>query len=119
VANKTAVGEVAGPGSSAVFGGINIETAVLESLAAAVPARHGRVVFDRRPHVAPTGVAIVDTLLGRVLISNLAGSDEPQTTMLFPGTEQRITRAIGELLNGLPAGPDRATHERIRRSHTR
>jgi hypothetical protein len=55
----------------------------------------------------------------RVLISNLAGSDEPQCTTLFPGTEQRIARAIGELPNGLPAGPDWATHERIRRSHTR
>jgi hypothetical protein len=36
-----AVSEVAGPGSPAVFDGINIETAVLESRAAAVQARLG------------------------------------------------------------------------------
>ncbi|MCW2687530.1 MAG: hypothetical protein JWR37_2420 [Mycobacterium sp.] len=149
-----AIGALAGRAQPADFDGINIESAVLESLAAQWQARPGMdvvaaltdagltvpqarivaavgdasaartVVVAAQYSIdgaqfAPTGITIVDTLLGRVIISNLAGNGEPRWTMLFPGTAQRVARAVGELLQGLPSGSAWTTHERIQKFDTR
>lgn len=64
------------------------------------------------PQYAPAGITIVDTIVGRVLISSIAGPDGRQWTMLFPGTTQRVATAVTELLEGLPSGRGWVTHER-------
>jgi hypothetical protein len=63
--------------------------------------------------LASTAVTVVDTVLGRAVVSNVVGPDGRQWTTLLPGTEDAITRAVLELLGSLPCGRDWATHQRI------
>jgi len=66
------------------------------------------------PTLAPRGVSIIDTLLGRVVISSLRGPDQRTWTTVFPGSGHRITTAAIELLESLPSGRDWAAHRRVR-----
>lgn len=69
--------------------------------------------------LAPKAVTVIDTVMGRVLVSTVAGGDHRPWTTVFPGTEQRIARAVGELLESLPSGPGWTTHTRIRQFDSR
>jgi hypothetical protein len=64
------------------------------------------------------GISVVDTLVGRVLISTCEGPDGRAWTMLFPGTVQRVATGVEELLARLPSGRDWVTHHRIRQFDT-
>jgi len=64
------------------------------------------------------GISVVDTLVGRVLISTCEGPDGRAWTMLFPGTVQRVATGVEELLARLPSGRDWTTHHRIRQFDT-
>lgn len=59
------------------------------------------------------GISVIDTLVGRVVISTCAGPDGRGWTMLFPGTVQRVSTGIEELLARLPSGADWTIHQRI------
>jgi hypothetical protein len=63
------------------------------------------------------GITVVDTLVGRVLISSCKGPDARAWTMLFPGTAQRVAVGVEELLQRLPAGQDWIIHQRIPKGH--
>ncbi len=63
--------------------------------------------------LASTAVTVADTIVGRVVVSSVAGHDGRQWTTLLPGTEDAIARAVRELLESLPCGRDWATHQRI------
>ncbi|MCH9729748.1 MAG: ESX secretion-associated protein EspG [Actinomycetia bacterium] len=69
------------------------------------------------PTSAPAGAMVVDTLLGRVVISSSTGEDQQRWTMLFPGTNTRIQRAVSEVLQGLPSGSGWENHQRIQTFH--
>ena len=62
--------------------------------------------------LAATAVTVADTIMGRVVVSNVIGPDGRQWTTLLPGTDDAITRAVLELLESLPCGRDWATHRR-------
>lgn len=62
--------------------------------------------------LASTAVTVADTILGRVVVSNVIGPDGRQWTTLLPGTDAAIVRAVLELLESLPCGRDWATHQR-------
>lgn len=64
------------------------------------------------------GISVVDTLVGRVVISTCTGLDGRAWTMLFPGTVQRVATGVEELLRRLPSGRDWTTHQRIRQFDT-
>lgn len=66
------------------------------------------------PVPAPRGAAVLDTLVGRVVISSLPGPDQRSWTTVFPGGGHRIATAVTELLESLPSGRDWATHRRVR-----
>ncbi|WP_454561754.1 ESX secretion-associated protein EspG [Mycobacterium haemophilum] len=149
-----AVNDILGPGTAAQFHGINIESAVLESIIndwqahpdtdvvtalveAGLTVPQARIVAavgdgtatravvtaveysidGASPPVA--GISVVDTLVGRVVISTCEGPDERGWTMLFAGTAQRVATGIEELLARLPSGRDWTTHERIQKFDTR
>lgn len=63
--------------------------------------------------LASAAVTVADTILGRVVISNVVGPDGRQWTTLLPGSDDAIARAVRELLESLPCGRDWATHQRI------
>lgn len=62
--------------------------------------------------LASTAVTVADTILGRVVVSNVIGPDGRQWTTLLPGTDDAIARAVLELLGSLPCGRDWTTHQR-------
>lgn len=64
------------------------------------------------------GISVVDTLVGRVVISTCEGPDKRAWTMLFPGTVQRVATGVEELLQRLPSGRSWAAHQRIRQFDT-
>lgn len=148
-----AVNDIVGPATAAQFHGINIESAVLESIIsdwqsrpdtdvvaplveAGLTVPQARVVAAvgdstaTRAVVAAVqysvdgasppvgGISVVDTLLGRVVISTCEGPDGRAWTMLFPGTVQRVATGVEELLERLPSGRSWATHQRIRQFDT-
>nr|VTP02297.1 hypothetical protein BIN_B_04451 [Mycobacterium riyadhense] len=64
------------------------------------------------PCWAPLGVTVIDTVLGRVVISNAMGPDARQWTTVLPGTDSAVATAVDELLDSLPCGPGWVTHQR-------
>ena len=71
------------------------------------------------PEFAASGAMVVDTLMGRVVISSSTGEDQQRWTMLFPGTAARIGRAVSDVLQELPSGTGWEHHERIQQFHAR
>jgi hypothetical protein len=65
------------------------------------------------PAVAAVGATVVDSLMGRVVISSSTGDDQQRWTMLFPGTPARVARALSDVLHELPSGAGWQHHERI------
>ena len=65
------------------------------------------------PRHAASAITIIDSLVGRVLVSNCTGPDGRQWAMVFPGTAQRIATAVRELLESLPSGAGWMSHQRI------
>jgi len=71
------------------------------------------------PAFAACGATVVDTLMGRVVVSSSTGEDQQRWTMLFPGTATRIQRALSDVLQELPSGTGWEHHERIQPFHAR
>lgn len=69
------------------------------------------------PSFAATGAMVVDSLMGRVVISSSAGEDEQRWMMLFPGTPARVQRAVSDVLQELPSGGAWENHQRIQSFH--
>lgn len=70
-----------------------------------------------RPEFAATGAMVVDSLMGRVVISSSATDDQQRWTMLFPGTAARVARAVSDVLKELPSGDAWEYHQRIQTFH--
>lgn len=70
------------------------------------------------PEFAAAGAMVVDTLLGRIVVSS-TGSADQRWTMLFPGTRARIARAVSDAFQELPSGAAWEHHTRIQQFHTR
>jgi hypothetical protein len=86
----------------------------------AVRASIGAVQYSLDgPAFAATGAMVVDTLMGRVVVSSSTGEDQQRWTMLFPGTVARIGRAVSDVLQELPSGTGWQSHERIQSFHAR
>ena len=71
------------------------------------------------PEFAATGAVVIDSLMGRVVISSSANEDQQRWTMLFPGTPARVGRAVSDVLQELPSGADWERHQRIQTFHAR
>lgn len=71
------------------------------------------------PEFATTGAMVVDSLMGRVVISSRTTDDQQRWTMLFPGTAARVGRAVSDVLKNLPSGDDWEHHQRIQPFHAR
>lgn len=69
------------------------------------------------PAFAATGAMVVDTTVGRVVVSSTATDDQQRWMMLFPGTAARVARAVSDVLHELPSGAGWAQHERIQQFH--
>lgn len=69
------------------------------------------------PAFAASGALVVDTLMGRVVVSSSSGEGQQRWTMLFPGTPARIGRAVSDVLQSLPSGAGWDRHERIQQFH--
>ncbi len=65
------------------------------------------------PAFAASGATVVDTLMGRVVVSSNTGEDQQRWTMLFPGSAARIQRALSDVLQELPSGTGWEHHQRI------
>jgi hypothetical protein len=85
----------------------------------AVRASIGAVQYSLDgPSCAATGAMVVDTLMGRVVISSTStGEDQQRWTMVFPGTAARIGRAVSDVLQELPSGTGWQHHQRIQPFH--
>ncbi|GGK57497.1 ESX secretion-associated protein EspG [Nocardia camponoti] len=59
---------------------------------------------DGRSTQAPGAVAVYDTARGRVVIAPMTAPDGRLWSTISPGTDHRVTQAIGALLEGLPGG---------------
>jgi hypothetical protein len=71
------------------------------------------------PEFAATGAVVIDSLMGRVVISSTASDDQQRWTTLFPGTPARVGRAVSDVLQELPSGSDWERHQRIQTFHAR
>ncbi|BBY96391.1 hypothetical protein MGALJ_60600 (plasmid) [Mycobacterium gallinarum] len=69
------------------------------------------------PEFAATGAMVVDSLMGRVVISSSTTDDQQRWTMLFPGTTARTGRAVSDVLKDLPSGAGWQHHQRIQTFH--
>lgn len=69
------------------------------------------------PEFAATGAMVVDSLMGRVVISTSTTDDQQRWTMLFPGTVARVGRAVSDVLKHLPSGDGWEHHQRIQTFH--
>ena len=69
------------------------------------------------PEFAATGAMVVDSLMGRVVISSSTNDDQQRWTMLFPGTPARVGRAVSDVLQELPSGTGWEHHQRIQTFH--
>ncbi|WP_460357642.1 ESX secretion-associated protein EspG [Mycobacterium sp. ZZG] len=69
------------------------------------------------PEFAATGAMVVDSLMGRVVISSSTTDDQQRWTMLFPGTATRINRAVSDVLKDLPSGAGWDQHQRNQTFH--
>lgn len=153
IAPAVSINDIVGPGKAAQFHGVNIESAVLESIIADWQARPDTDVVTALVEVGLTvaqarvvaavgdgtathavitaveysvdgasppvaGISVVDTLVGRVVISTCTGPDGRAWTMLFPGTVQRVATGVEELPQQLPSGRHWITHRRIQQFDT-
>lgn len=69
------------------------------------------------PEFAATGAMVVDSLMGRVVISTSTTDDQQRWTMLFPGTVARVGRAVSDVLKHLPSGDGWEHHQEIQTFH--
>ncbi|MFD4354879.1 ESX secretion-associated protein EspG [Nocardia sp. NPDC058519] len=53
---------------------------------------------------APGAVAVYDTARGRIVVAPMTAPDGRLWSTITPGTDHRLTQAIGALLEGLPGG---------------
>ncbi|MEV0433780.1 ESX secretion-associated protein EspG [Nocardia sp. NPDC050413] len=53
---------------------------------------------------APGAVAVYDTARGRVVVTPATAPDGQVWSTITPGTDHRLTQAVGALLEGLPGG---------------
>jgi hypothetical protein len=53
---------------------------------------------------APGAVAVYDTARGRIVVAPMTAPDGQVWSTITPGTDHRLTQAIGALLEGLPGG---------------
>ncbi|MFD4460675.1 ESX secretion-associated protein EspG [Nocardia sp. NPDC058480] len=53
---------------------------------------------------APGAVAVYDTARGRIVVAPMTAPDGQMWSTITPGTDHRLTQAIGALLEGLPGG---------------
>lgn len=65
------------------------------------------------PCWAPLAVTVVDTLLGRVVLSNTEGPDGRQWTTILQGADSAVVAAVEEVLESLPCGSGWHTHQRV------
>jgi hypothetical protein len=71
------------------------------------------------PEFAASGAMVVDSLMGRVVISSNTTDDQQRWTMLFPGTTTRVSRAVSDVLQDLPSGTGWERHQRIQAFQSR
>ncbi|NTY62533.1 ESX secretion-associated protein EspG [Mycolicibacterium sphagni] len=71
------------------------------------------------PEFAASGAMVVDSLMGRVVISSNTTDDQQRWTMLFPGTTARVSRAVSDVLHNLPSGTGWERHQRIQAFQSR
>lgn len=69
------------------------------------------------PRFAVAAATVVDTFLGRMVIASPPAepdaSDASGWTVVSPGTQSRVVRAVSDVLAALPAGEQWAAHQRI------
>ncbi|MEV6216299.1 ESX secretion-associated protein EspG [Nocardia sp. NPDC051833] len=53
---------------------------------------------------APGAVAVYDTARGRIVVAPMTAPDGQVWSTITPGTDHRLTQAVGALLEGLPGG---------------
>ncbi|MET7768674.1 ESX secretion-associated protein EspG [Nocardia sp. NPDC005366] len=79
-------------------------------LGAAFGACHGyteivaTVHHDGLTSRAPGAVAVYDTARGRIVVAPTTAPDGQVWSTITPGTDHRLTQAVGALLEGLPGG---------------
>lgn len=69
------------------------------------------------PAFAATGAMVIDSLLGRVVVSTTSTDDQQQWIMIFPGTAAGVGRAVHDALQQLPSGAGWEHHRRIESFH--
>ncbi|MFC9661374.1 ESX secretion-associated protein EspG [Nocardia sp. NPDC127606] len=79
-------------------------------LGAAFGSCHGYTEITASVHhdglttLAPGAVAVYDTARGRIVVAPMTAPDGQVWATITPGTDHRLTQAIGALLEGLPGG---------------